>query len=218
MKLSLIKYSSLFVACLFFSNLSYATNVTSCATADQDGGSYDYGDATGYGAACHDTNRWQQRGGSKVETNALKADPAVLGDTGGTPGYGSFSDDETENLGWNAETSQKTSDSGDNGAQWRVKGADGQWSEYGKTAEITEGAEVQFRFFMERSTEGNHAFDKVKAWVDLNQNNTFDEDEVIIDQDWYKDAAGNVAGNENASNTPDYNDALSTNNFANNFY
>ena len=77
---------------LSVSNISYAGTVKSCETkSTRNGDSYsknfDYGDAIGYGEACHATNAWQQLGTSDKELN---------GDTGGDRSG-------VDNTGWTEE-------------------------------------------------------------------------------------------------------------------
>lgn len=188
MRLNFNKYLVIAASLLCFSQSSFATSVTSCATKSATkiskgwNANFDYGDATGYGEACHDTNRWQQLG--QTDGDALK------GDTGtGTSSRG----------GWTEELSQNTVDTGDNGVTWRVQNSDGTWpTEFG-TGELVAGANVEYQFVVTRSDEGNHVFDQLKAWNDWNGNGQFDDSEVIIDDKWYKIAdtfaADNTAGN-----------------------
>ncbi|WP_448246001.1 PEP-CTERM sorting domain-containing protein [Thalassotalea agariperforans] len=192
MKLTIKKLFVVGITLLSVSNISYAGTVKSCNT----GGSYDYGDATGYGEACHDTNAWQQLGRATTkDDNKVVNRIDLQGDSGTT------NDTISENRGWNAETSQKAKDQGDNGVRWRVKNTDGTWSSWGRD-ELAQGQTVEFKFVVQRSVEGNHQFDQLKAWVDWNGNGIFENDgsETLIDEKWYKVAdsfaAGNTSGNQ----------------------
>jgi len=186
MRLAFNKYLAITVTLLCFSNMSFAGTVK---TINCGSGTYDYGDAgvssngTVYGEACHDTNRWQQLGGSG-RNNPLEGDS------------GASSDADNENKGWSGETSQNANDKGDNGVTWRIKDSNDDWGR----GELAQGDVVEFQFKVKRSNEGNHQFDQLKAWIDWNGNGTFDESENIIDEKWYKVAdsfaAGNTTGNQ----------------------
>jgi hypothetical protein len=185
------------ITLLSVSQFSYAGSVKSCETArtDWSNKSYDYGDASGYGEACHDTNAWQQLGRATTKENGVVTAIELQGDSGTT------NDSVSKNRGWNAETSQKSTDQGDNGVRWRIKNEDGTWSSWGKD-ELTQGQTVEFKFVVQRSDEGNHQFDQLKAWVDWNGNGIFENDgsETLIDEKWYKVADsfsdGNSLGNQ----------------------
>lgn len=166
------KYLAITVTLLCFTNISFASSVKSCETKRNGGNpTYDYGDASGYGEACHDTNRWQQLG---------HAGKSLEGDTGNA------SDIDNANIGWSGEQSQRATDSGDNGVTWRVQNSDGTWPVGFDNGELIQGATVEFQFVVQRSDEGNHQFDQLKAWNDWNGNNVFEESESIIDERWYK--------------------------------
>lgn len=177
MRLNFNKYLAITVTLLCFSNVSFAGEVVCDANT-----SYDYGDATGYSEACHETNNWQQLG-------VVDNDQALKGDNAGTNPVG----------GWTTETAQNPVDEGDNGVSWRVQNpVDLSWSAFGNEA-LTAGANVEFQFVVTRSNQGNHQFDQLKAWGDWNDNGVFDDDEEIVDQKWYKvaDSFGdNVLGNQ----------------------
>jgi len=200
MRFSFNKYLTIIATLLCFSNISFASSVISCAT-----GSYDYGDAKGYGQACHDTNNWQQLGKAKVKIDNpdydsnipkgpgnkefLKQAVALQGASGST-------DIASKNSGWNAETSQNEVDKGDNGVSWRIVDELGiPLTKFGTNEEFQQGQHVEFKFIVTRSDEGNHEFDQLKAWNDWNGNGTFDESEVIVDEKWYKVADTFEAGN-----------------------
>ncbi len=104
MKLSIQKLFMVTLTLLSVSNISYAGTVKSCETARTNWAnkSYDYGDATGYGEACHDTNAWQQlgRATTKDDNNVVNRID-LQGDSGVTD------DAISKNRGWNAELSQK---------------------------------------------------------------------------------------------------------------
>ncbi|NQY86782.1 MAG: PEP-CTERM sorting domain-containing protein [Colwellia sp.] len=81
------------------------------------------------------------------------------------------------------------------GVSWKTSSDGVTWSEYGTSAEFTSGGLVQFQFNMTRATTGNHKYDQLKSWVDWDQNGTWEEDETIIAQKWWKneDSEGNIA-------------------------
>lgn len=195
------KYLSITLTLLCLSNTALAASVTSCETksTNNPGEAYDYGDATGYGEACHDTNRWQQLGYSKDKN---RDDIALSSGTGDN-------DDGTPNRGWNQETEQNNVDKGDNGVRWRVQDENGNWINNWGRAEFTQGQLVEFQFFVERNKYGNHEFDQLKAWVDWNGDGTFQDDgsETLIDRKWYKVAdnfeAGNTVGNQDGGSNND---------------
>ena len=170
MKLSIQKIFITGLTLLCVSNVSFAGTLTDCATAkDNNWGNqeFDYGDASGYGQACHESNAWQQLGTSNVSLN---------GDNGGDRSG-------VDNIGWTEETSQNAVDSGDNGVQWRVKGTD-TWG----NNDFAPGDTLEFKFVVTRSDDGLHDFDKLKAWIDWDNSKTFDEtpSEIIIDENWDK--------------------------------
>jgi hypothetical protein len=227
MRFNFNKYLAITAIFLCFSNISFASSVRSCATS----GSYDYGDAIGYGQACHDTNAWQQLGKAKIKNpdydsnipkgrdNKKFLNQALQGDSGST------NDNTSQNGGWNAETSQNEVDKGDNGVQWRIKDENGDWPTKlnGKPLwsrdELQQGQTVQFQFIVQRSDEGNHEFDQLKVWVDWNGDKEFNNDamgssesEVLFDDKWYKneDADGQV--NANTTDKVNYNTDLKTQN------
>jgi hypothetical protein len=189
MRLNFNNYWTIATIFLCFSNISSAASVISCGT-----GTYDYGDAdvshngTQYGEACHDTNRWQQLGGSG-------RDNPLEGDSGNAS--------NTENKGWSDEQSQNNTDTGDNGVKWRVQNLDGSWPEKYSRGELTAGVNVQFRFTVKRSNEGNHEFDQLKAWSDWNGNGIFEDSENLIDEKWYKNRNTNddLVANSGNSNS-----------------
>jgi len=127
---------------------------------------FDYGDAAtasgdsanAYGVACHDTPKWQ-RLGSKWDVDNVNTVEAG-------------SDDST-----------------DDGVNWRTSSDGGvSWTDFGTTADVTQGDLVEFQFEFTRIEKGNHQFDELKAWVDWDQDvNWNNDDEVIQHVRWYKD-------------------------------
>ncbi|WP_440876467.1 PEP-CTERM sorting domain-containing protein [Thalassotalea sp. PLHSN55] len=162
------------LACVLVGFSQFAqASVTSCAS--KSGNSLDYGDApSDYGQACHDTNRWQQ-----------------LGDSW-----------DTESAG--AAASVGHDDGTDDGVVWKTSSDGGAtWSSYSSDNVITQGDKVKFKFTMNRSTNGNHEYDALRAWVDWDQSNSWDKDEKLKTVKWYKniDADGNLDTSSNQSNS-----------------
>jgi hypothetical protein len=193
MRFNFKNYAAITVTLLCFSHVSFTSSVVACGT-----GTYDYGDAyessngTVYGEACHDTNRWQQLG--KADDGNLEGD----------------SDTVKENEGWTGETSRNNEDLGDNSVSWRVQNPDESWTAFGNEA-LTAGDNVHYKFIVTRSSEGNHQFDQLKAWIDWNSDGTFDDSESIIDKKWYKDESqGKI--NQISGSTVSYNNDLNANN------
>jgi len=193
MRLTFNTYLAIATALLCFSHISFAGTVK---TINCGSGTYDYGDAnvssngTVYGEACHDTNRWQQLGGSG-RNNPLEGDS------------GDHSDADNKNKGWSGETSQNAVDEGDNGVKWRIKDSGDNWGR----GELAQGDIVEFKFVVKRSNEGNHQFDQLKAWNDWNGNGIFEDSENIIDKKWWKNDDRNDNLNANSSN---YNNDLNS--------
>jgi hypothetical protein len=196
------KYLAITIALLCFTDASLASSVTSCETKENNlanngyDATFDYGDASGYGAACHDTNRWQQLG--NTDGNPLEGDS------------GAGSDAANANIGWSGEQSQNAIDSGDNGVSWRVQNSDGSWPVEFSNGALSPEATVEFKFVVVRSDEGNHQFDQLKAWTDWNGNNQFDESEFIINEKWFKNA--NINDVVDANTTNNNSDLGTTNN------
>lgn len=191
------RYLAILLTFLCITNTALAGSVKSCETRDSDNGSFDYSDAPdAYGEACHDTNAWQQLGKAKIKnTDGEKEAVALQGDSG------SRNDNDSVNRGWNAETDPNSPDTGDNGVSWRIQNEDATWTKFGRK-ELTQGQTVEFKFVVQRSTEGNHEYDNLKAWVDWNGNKSFDENssEILVDAKWYKVADhGQVNNSFNAA-------------------
>jgi hypothetical protein len=154
------------IALLCFANTSFASEHRDTCNINGD-----YGDATGYGEACHDTNNWQQLG--------TAGDGIKLEGDHGTNQVG----ESATNDGWTEETTQESEDDGDNGVSWRVAGS----SDAFGNGDLTAGTSYEFQFVVTRSDEGNHEFDQLKAWVDWNGGDTnFENAETIIDVRWDK--------------------------------
>jgi hypothetical protein len=206
MRLNLNKYIAVTVALLCFSNMSFAGTVQNCTV----GNDKDFGDATQsskggtYGQACHETNAWQQLGDAGLGRD-------LQGDTGGTD------DSLSKNIGWNSGSDQSddlngsSEDIGDNGVSWRVADANGNFTGAYGQPELTQGQDVQFKFTVTRSDEGNHLFDRLKVWVDWNGLGGFNNDafgttgsEILGQRDWAKnenadDALDGMTGSENST-------------------
>ena len=174
MKFTIKKLFVVGITLLSVSQFSYATSVSSCETRWNDygdaPGSYEKNSSGAMDRACHHTNAWQQLGTSDTTLN---------GDTGGDRSG-------VDNSGWTENDHNAVApnpDSGDNGVQWRVVGT----NTWGNEALAT-GQNIEFKFDVLRSDEGNHEFDQLKAWVDWNGNGTFENDrsETLIDTKWYK--------------------------------
>ncbi len=95
-------------------------------------------------------------------------------------GTASHSTPEWQWLGstWNAESGPIYSgDTSDDGVTWSVP-------------TLTRGQDVTFSFDMHRAGYGRHDYDQIKAWVDWNGNNLFDNsgsgNEVILYEKWDK--------------------------------
>jgi hypothetical protein len=187
MRLNLKKYLAITITLLCFSNVSFAGSVTSCASAaNYSDGTKDFGDATTsskggtYGEACHETNAWQQ-----------------LGSAGANGITNTMNDVNSANEGWNGESSQKSEDTGDNGVSWRVADENGVFGAYGQP-ELTLGQTVEFKFDVTRSQKGTHEFDRLRAWVDWNGEDGFNNSrssnsasERLITKTWAKNKNSN---------------------------
>ncbi len=97
--------------------------------------------------------------------------------------------DAWQSLGeaWSADNGSSANDDSDDGVTWRTSSDGGiTWSEYGNES-ITQGDLVEFQFSVNRSIDGNHAYDELKAWVDWDSDYSWDNsDEVLIDEVWAK--------------------------------
>ena len=75
-------------------------------------------------------------------------------------------------------------DASDDGVFWSSAGSD-----YGHGV-VYAGQDVTFRFDMNRAAYGRHDYDQLKAWVDWNHDNVFDNlEENIIAEQWFKNTA-----------------------------
>jgi hypothetical protein len=187
MRLNFIKCLAVTATLLCFSSVSFAGSVTSCASAaNYSDGTKDFGDATTstkggtYGEACHETNAWQQ-----------------LGSAGANGITNTMNDANSANEGWNGEASQKAVDTGDNGVSWRVADENGVFGAYGQP-ELTLGQTVEFKFDVTRSQKGTHEFDRLRAWVDWNGEDGFNNSgssnsasERLITKTWAKNKNSN---------------------------
>lgn len=69
-----------------------------------------------------------------------------------------------------ADGNQSWQDIPDGGIQWSING--GAWSDVGST-DLYVNDSVQFRVTMHKKLDGNHYLDLVKAWVDWDNSNTY---------------------------------------------
>lgn len=156
------------------SNSATAGAYTSCDGKDN----MDFGDAgvnskgNSYGVACHRMDNWQGLGDSDDWDNRL-------GDS--TYRTGDASDSWTKD---SKNDSVGHDDASDDGVTWRTSSDDGKtWTEYSSDNKVTQGDKVEFKFKFSRSLDGNHKFDELKAWIDWDQENGWDNtqgnDEVI---------------------------------------
>ena len=134
---------------------------------------------------------------SSVVSCAAKVDHSL--DYGDAPtGYGEACHDtpQWQRLGteWDSESASANSDSEDDGVVWKIKQEDGSWSDWSNSAELQQGDTVKFRFNFTRSTTGQeHTYDQLKAWVDLNGDNSWTDQgigqggELIKKVTWQKD-------------------------------
>lgn len=179
---------------LVASHSALAGSINNCT-----GGSGDYSDApSSYGTACHDTNRWQQLG---------SADGSLYGDSIGI--------NDNNNVGWTSESSPNAVDSGDNGVSWSTSSDGITWSSFGQSDSLVQGEFVQFQVDVQRSQEGNHQYDEYKLWLDWFGSGSFNESDVVMNDQWMKDEdssgvaftgtlAGNFYNNDlGAYNSPD---------------
>jgi hypothetical protein len=108
--------------------------------------------------ACHKTPQWQ-RLGSK------------------------WSKDYSNNPNSSKKSLTESNSSTNDGVSWLTSSDDGAtWLENG---ELVAGDQVQFQFDVTRAVTGNHQYDLLKSWVDW-ENDGWDEDDVIINERWYK--------------------------------
>jgi|LGVF01.1.fsa_nt_gb hypothetical protein len=106
-------------------------------------------------------------------------------DYGDAPGYTAarHSTPQWQRLGmeWDAESSQKTVDTSDDGVFWSLDGG----TNWGHDT-VTVGQAVQFRFNMYKEDWGRHIADYLKVWIDWNQDADFsDTDEQVFQDAWY---------------------------------
>lgn len=159
-------YKAFALLALVASHSALAGSINNCT-----GGSGDYSDApSSYGTACHDTNRWQQLG---------SADGSLYGDSIGI--------NDNNNVGWTSESSPNAVDSGDNGVSWSTSSDGITWSSFGQSDSLVQGEFVQFQVDVQRSQEGNHQYDEYKLWLDWFGSGSFNESDVVMNDQWMKD-------------------------------
>jgi len=181
---------SIVMAAGLFANNALAGSYVSCDSKNN----MDFSDAgvnsngNGYAVACHSTDRWQGLGDT-WETDRL-GDSTYS--TGSTP------------TSWTRDQNSDTNtpghdDASDDGVTWRTSSDGGlTWTDYSSDNPVTQGDLVEFKFEFSRSVDGNHKFDELKAWVDWDQENGWDNstgsDEIVQNVKWYKyeDANGNL--------------------------
>lgn len=215
------------IAVLCLSHGVQAGQVRSCSNVNE----ADYSDSEApatYGVACNDTAQWQSLGAMTKEERIAERNRKNSGSSTGT-GTATGYYNSSAYTNYTEEGSQNAPDSGDDGVKWRVAtGVNSKgkttWSSWSNTGSITQGDDVQFQFSVWRSQTGTHEYDKIKSWIDWNNDGAFDNskfagrnlgnnvgNEVLIDKDW--------ALNENARNKLDtsgskYNTDLGMNNSA----
>jgi hypothetical protein len=85
---------------------------------------------------------------------------------------------------WDTESGPLTVDldPSDDGVDWSTDGG----STWGYS-DLTIGQEVIFRFDMRRAPYGNHNYDQIKAWIDWDGDNLWNNtEEVILAEQWFK--------------------------------
>lgn len=209
MKSIIVIFSTIIIALVNFS--ANAGHVVACQ-----GQLGDYSDAKSHQVACSKTQRWQSLGAMTASEarnestrhrvidsmKRLGWDTSKYGGTGtltqgGRQGNGYYTPGRNEAYklsnsykSYTQESSAKDVDEGDNGVMWRTKNEDGTWSDWTNSGTMYRGQEAQFKFSMWRAQEGNHGYDKLKAWIDWSGkdgfNNDASGDELLIDKNWYK--------------------------------
>jgi len=112
---------------------------------------------------------------------------------------------------WNADspTTSETNLATNDGVSW-ITSSDG-GSTWVDNGELSAGGLVKFQFDVTRATMGNHKYDLLKSWVDWDQDGAWSEDEIIINEKWWKneDSEG-VVTRGSQSGTLNKNNDLST--------
>lgn len=140
-----------------FSSFSQAGTVISCIDKSNANSKYDYGDAPSSYGTACHDTDRWQNLGSKWDT------------------------DSANNLVGN-------DDATDDGVSWKTSSDGGDtWSSWSSNGVLTRGDTVKFRFSVNRSNDGNHLYDELKAWVDWNQDSNWSNSgEVIKKKRWAK--------------------------------
>ena len=91
---------------------------------------------------------------------------------------------EWQRLGnkWDSENSplRVNNDKSDDGVSWSTKGG-----AFGNE-KVKSGEKVTFRFDVNRASYGDHKYDQLKVWIDLNGDDYFSINELIDAEQWYK--------------------------------
>lgn len=114
---------------------------------------FDYSDAPGYGDAWHQTDQWQKLGDANVSKGYYLLDDAAA---------------------WDKEGQPKDVDTSDDGVWWRTDESE----DWGHEA-VDAGDTILIRILAWSAGAGNHPFDRVNAWVDLDQDKIFNNDGLI---------------------------------------
>ncbi len=133
---------------------------------------YDYGDApnylppSGYDEASHETGQWQKLGYSNVDGYTYAATDTAAWDSETGPIYSGDSSDD--GVSWTVGSY----------SEWEIKGTDNYI--WGNNV-VDAGDTILIKILAWSAGAGNHAYDQVKAWVDLDQDYFFDNSGSIAD-------------------------------------
>lgn len=109
-----------------------------------------------------------------------------LYDYSDAPGYDNawHTTDKWQKLGgtWDREDGSKDVDSSDDGVLWSTDGGNN-WG----NDDVFAGQTIKILVTMTSSGFGNHDYDQVKTWVDMNQDGYFHNiDEILIAEQFFK--------------------------------